>query len=186
LPEFQDRVVALLLSVRPLQEGPVVLKSATDTEISEFEKVNQLKIPGELLSWLRVCNGAMVNPGCLYGIGFPLDVNMSWYLNEYPVWRRRGWYPIASDGCGNLYMFDSSTEISSTSTSPVFFLDQSDFSVPSCVVASGLLKFLFFLFQSELIAGEGGDVYWPMTKSAVLEIDPALEECDMPLPWDLA
>ena len=185
MSDLQSEVLERLIRVRPLQDGAVHPRGAADDEIQRFEDEMNVNLPSELRSWLKVCDGALVNPGCVYGLNFPADVNIGWYLREYPGWAQRRWFPIASDGCGDIYILDCEYLTPSTSTHPVVFLDQSDFAEPSYIVASGLLRFLFFLFESEIVADRGGEVFWPTCRDKVVAVDPAIEETTLPLPWNL-
>jgi len=185
--KIEDQVIELLHQVRPLDQRPVQVIPATDEDLRRFEQVHGMNLPNELKSWFRHCDGANVNPGGLDSL-FPKHeiVCLDWHFKQYPAWKEWGWFPLASDGCGNLYIMMSQITIPSTGTHPVFFLDQSDFEKPDYVVASGVWKFLYFVLQSEVLHDQGKHEYWPFDKVGVLAVDPALAECrEIPLPWEV-
>ena len=184
---IEDQVIELLHQVRPLDQRPVQITAATDEELRRFEQIHGINLPSELKLWFQRCNGANVNPGGLDSL-FPRHevVCLDWHFKQYPAWKERGWYPLASDGSGNLYIMTSQTIIPSTGTHPVCFLDQCDFEKPRYAVASGVWKFLHFLLQNEVLHEQGRNEFWPFDKQAVLAADPALAECrDIPLPWEI-
>jgi hypothetical protein len=65
----------------------------------------------------------------------------------------------------------------------VYFIDpyqDGGYGVPTYAVASGLWRFLWFLFRSEL-----GDRSWPFDRAAVLVADPELAGVrGARLPWE--
>jgi hypothetical protein len=181
-------VMRLLRVVRPLGDGPVRAAPVSADDTLRFERKYDLDLPAELKAWLRRCDGAAVNPGGIY----PLfsrsseEVSIDWYLTSYPEWRARGWLPVASDGCGDVYVLATSLG-APHGTHPVFFLDQADWETPAYLVASGLWRFLFLLLKSEVLHANGERVYWPFDREAVLAEDPDLASCrGIPLPWDVA
>ena len=175
---------------------------ASDSQIGGFETKASIKLPQEILEWMGVCNGALVKPG---GI-FSLTEIISSYSN-IPKWLENGWIPMASDGCGDYYVLDTRGKISTTSTHPIYFIDQKDYNRADYIVASGLWKFLRFLLEDEILSSENpidpstdpwdddlqtwinpnSKVYWPFNKNKVLEFDPdlAFYEGNVPFPWDL-
>ncbi len=184
---IEDEVIELLHRVRSLDQRPVQITPATDENLRRFEQIHGMCLPCELKSWFRLCDGANVNPGGLESL-FPKNepVCLDWHFKQYPAWKERGWFPLASDGCGDLYVMTAHTIISSTGTHPVCFLDQSDFTKPQFAVASGVWKFLYLLLQTEVLRDQGKEVFWPFHKESVLAVDPALAECkDTLLPWEI-
>jgi len=184
----KDAVAQLLRQVRTLNNKPLQIVPATDDQIHTFEVAHRVEMPEELKAWLRLCNGAAVNPGGLYSLfsDQPNRVSMDWYLQNYPAWRQKNWFPIAGDGCGDVYVLMGNIKLLSTGTHPIGFLDQSDFSEPEYVVASGVWRFLHFLLQNQMLSDAGKDRYWPFDEKTVLAIDPDLVQCkEVPLPWDL-
>ncbi len=197
-------VVSLLKEVKPLGET-LVLEPVTIAQVEEFEQKFRLELPIELKEWLFIANGANVNPGGVFGLkDFAQDY--SWH----PNWLSKKWIPIASDGCGDSWILACGETISSSSTHPVFFIDQCDLDKPAYVVASGLWKFLRFLLEDEIIHQKFPPVldtesenwhesmrnrlhdstrrdYWPFTKEMVLQNDPCLNDYTgvVPFPWDL-
>jgi len=184
---IEDQVMELLHRVRSLDRRPVQITPATDEDLQRFEQIHGIRLPKELKSWFRRCDGANVNPGGLESL-FPKNqpISLDWHFRQYPAWKERGWFPVASDGCGDLYVMTARTIIPSTGTHPVCFLDQSDFTKPRYAVASGVWKFLYLLLQTEVLRDEEREDYWPFSKEFVLAADPALAECkDVPLPWGM-
>lgn len=184
---IERQVKEWILKVKPLDDQPVLIMPATNEELENFERFHDFVLPSEVKSWLRQCNGASINPGGFYSLfgKDDDDVSIDWHLNEFPDWKRRGWIPIAGDGCGDVYILDSSIFIPSTGTHPVFFLDQADYDMPNYVVASGLWKFLFFILENEIRRQQGLDAYWPFEKVKVVVKDPQIVECPgIPMPWE--
>jgi hypothetical protein len=184
---IEDDVIELIYEVKPLGGRPVHVVSASEDELKRFERVHNLVLPEEIKSWFRRCNGGSVNPGGLFSLFNKEGVDsLDWYFKQYPDWKAKGWFPIASDGCGDLYVFAAQITTPGSGGHPVFFLDQSDFSKPRYPVASGLWKFLYFLLENELLHDKGLDGYWPFDKEAVLAVDPDLAQCPIvPLPWEI-
>jgi hypothetical protein len=200
----RDEALALLDQVPRDPSGTWPPTGASAWEIREFARRNDLRIPPELEDWLAICNGAGVGPGGLYGIE---EIDRE--LEYRPIWRRRGWIPLANDGSGNDYIFviRNPPELSG----PVFFLDHSGGEldpevldrVPTYVVASGLWTFLRFLFLSEVATRNNHKLikkrddgtydfsecvrfYWPFDRERVLEADPDLKKYrgTIPLAWE--
>lgn len=184
--EIEDKVIEMIQQVRPIGDTPVRVMPATDTEIKAFENAHGFILPDEVRSWFRRCDGANIRPGGLDSL-FPKDhvVCLDWHFKRYPEWKSKGWIPLASDGCGDLYVLTKDVLVPATGTHPVFFLDQADFAKPDYVVASGVWRFLFFLLEDELLRERGEAGYWPFDRERVLALDPALGECrGIPLPWE--
>jgi len=185
---LKSKVVDLLHQVRPLGNRPVQNNPASGEQLLAFEQAHGLILPVEIKEWFNCCNGAEVNPGGIYSLSsLGEEASLGWYLENYPEWKENKWFPIASDGCGDLYIMAAKTTIPSTGTHPICFLDQSDFVRPQYAVSSGLWKFLYLLLHTEILNEQGGIAYWPFNKEAVLAVDPALAECrDIALPWEIA
>ncbi len=184
---IEDDVMQLVQQVRPLGDHAVEIVPATEDQLNSFERDHRLTLPPELKAWFRRCNGADVNPGGLDSL-FPREhvVCLDWHFKQYPQWKKKGWFPLGSDGCGDVYILTSQIIIPSTGTHPVFFLDQADFEQPQYAIASGLWKFLYFLLENEIRSDAGRERYWPWNKEAVLAVDPHLAECrGVPLPWEI-
>ncbi len=143
----------------------------TDEAIDAFEARHGLILPLELREWLRFTNGPSVGAGRTRGIRTTNpanDIEALWL----PGWRRRGWIPIASDGCGSHYVLATRPE--DGPGHPVFFLDHErqqdeDRSTPTYVCASCLWSFLCFYLMED-----GGVEGWPFNRYMVLADDPAL------------
>src|SRR6266498_519213 len=184
---IEDDIIELLHKVRPLDRRPLQIVPASEEELRRFERIHGMTLPGELKSWFRHCNGANVNPGGLESL-FPRNetVCLDWHFKQYPAWKQKGWFPLGSDGCGDLYIAMTQITIPASGTHPICFLDQSDFAKPRYAVASGVWKFLYMLLQTQVLHDQGKEVYWPFSKAAVLDVDPALGECrELPLPWEI-
>jgi hypothetical protein len=158
----------------------------TDEDINEYERKHDIYIPKEFREWLLIGNGILVEPGAVFGINLPDNTfELSRRLNRYLFWRFRGWLPISTDGCGSYYVMDTKTKIKTTH--PIYFIDLCDFEKPDYVVASGLWKFLYFLFSRQIIACSYEELkkYWPFNKECVIAEDPDILLCTTaPLPWE--
>jgi hypothetical protein len=179
---IQDDVIDLMLRLKPLQSS-LKLVPATEDELHAFEMAHSVKLPCELRELFRRCNGANVNPGGLESLYW-----LDWHFKQYPKWKEAGWYPVASDGSGDLYFLNTTISVPSTGTHPVCYMDQTDFSKLNYVMASGLWRFLHFLFEDEYLSQSGIDRYWPFDREKVMEFDPEIEACGgkgLPLPWEL-
>jgi cell wall assembly regulator SMI1 len=201
---LREEVVSLMKEVKPLGDH-VILRPATESQITAFEQKFHLEIPTELREWLLFTNGANVNPGGFLGVE-----EFGKYYEWHPNWWSNNWIPVASDGCGNNWVLSCGELILSGQTHPVLFLDQSDVESPAYIVASGLWQFLRFVFEDEIIhqkfppaldtQNEGWyermqqrlrdpnrKDYWPFTKDKVLQKDPCMNDYTgaAPFPWDL-
>lgn len=146
---------------------------ASDREIEEFQDRNALVLPESLREWLKICNGACVGPGGVYGLraDFRL-IDIDTIFGLYPEWEVKKWIPVAGDGCGNHYLLLPDESV-------CFFDTQCDPAKAMYLVGSSLSHFLVFLFRREL--GEGG---WPFDSMYVLTHDPEISRCGAaPKPW---
>lgn len=184
---IKQEVLDLLHQVRPLGSRSVQNAPVSEEQLKAFEEEHSLVLPSELREWFKCSNGASVNPGGLYSLfSQGKEASLDWYLNSYPDWKSNGWFPVASDGCGDLYMMTAQSIVPSSATHPVCFFDQSDFTKPQYAVASGLWAFLYQLLQTEVLRDQGKTAYWPFNKTAVLAVDPPLAECrEIALPWEV-
>jgi hypothetical protein len=106
-------------------------------------------------------------------------------MESEPLWRERGWIPVAGDGNGNYYVLDSHT--GGPGSHPVYFLDhETDLAKPEYVVASNLWHFLRFLLKREVEGPQARAASWPFNQRLVLEADPELAAYAgvAPLPWE--
>lgn len=183
--QLEAEVLRLLHLVRPLGNAPIRPRRAASLDLLAFERKHQLELPYELKAWLRHCDGAAVSPGGVYSL-FTRGpcASMDWFLGEYPAWRDRGWLPVAGAGCGDIYVLASQL-VSPGGTHPVFFLDQADWDRPAYLVASGLWRFLYRLFRSEIEPRPLAA--WPFDRAAMQLEDPELAVCrGIRLPWEPA
>jgi cell wall assembly regulator SMI1 len=145
-----------------------------------------MAVPSELREWLFVCNGANVNPGGIYGLGSAgSSISIETFLSREPLWIKKHWLPIANDGSGDYYVVAANDLVPGCGTTPVLFLDQSDYTLPAYVVASSLKHFLWFILTNELLFQQGRKRFWPFDKNEVLAVDPALINYhSAPLAWN--
>ena len=154
---------------------------ATESQIDDLERNLQMTLPAELRLWLLFCNSPVIGHAGVFGIA---RRSSGWGIEQYyrsrPQWEGKGWIPIATDSCGDLYAIDVSNEIDGLH--PIYFFDQADENHPDYLVASCLWTFLYFLLEKA-----GGKDYWPFEKEQVLAIDPPMEKYvgSTPFPWDL-
>lgn len=183
---LEHAVVKLSRDITKIAHGSSFSRAATVGEISRFQKCHNTTLPFEAKRWFGWHNGANLSIGGLYSLfsSGRDDCSINWYLNEFPEWKKKGWLPIANDGCGDLYILVASITISGTETHPIVFLDQSD-DYPSYLVASGLWQFLLFFFEKEILIQREQSSYWPFDKERVISLDPKILECkEIPLPWE--
>lgn len=152
-------------------------------EILKFETDNGLKLLPELKEWLHVFNLSeksqiFTSTPILYDakqIQESFDIGKDIY-REYG-WVQKNWIPIASDGCGNLYILGQiKPEIKEI---PVFFMDMiSSAPEPDYVVASDLWHFLKFVFMKSIHEFSSPErmFFWPLENlEEALKIDKSLK-----------
>ncbi|HEX3628443.1 MAG TPA: SMI1/KNR4 family protein [Verrucomicrobiae bacterium] len=183
---IEDKVLELVNNLSDFKGERVAAAPATDEQIIKFERIHELKLPCEIRELLKCYNGISLGPSTFYPLFSKSkdDCSMDWYLRERPEWSKKGWMPIADDGCGDVFILATSLLIPSTGTHPVFFLDQAE-DAPTYVVASGVWRFLFFFLENERFYQRKQLSYWPFDKEKVVAIDPKIVECKgIPLPWE--
>ena len=176
MDSIRERTLRLLERVS-WPPGESRMTGATLPSIREFGRRTQMVIPQDLEEWLQVVNGARIGPGGVLGIQTPDSYcDIETVLAGYPEWRKRGWLPIAGDGCGNFYVV-----LANMHSAPVVFIDTiADYLHPAYIVASGVWIFLWFLLGAEL-----GETEWPFSEEFVTRTDPAIVEFGVaPLPWE--
>jgi hypothetical protein len=158
-----------LIQAVPREPNSAVPPGATSNQLEMLQKRVPFPVPPELLDWLGICNGPVVGPGGLFGIGnVAKHVSIDEILALYPNWKERKWLPVAGDGCGNYYVLVCSAEFGKGN--PVVFVDTGvDSRRPQFVVASGLFRFLEQLLLKEL--GKSG---WPFSREHVMTTDPEI------------
>lgn len=172
-----ERIDALLSQV-PGPPGEPLPSGLTEEEVSGFEARVGLTLPPEQAALLRLSNGPCVGPGGLFGVRPALDfLDIERLYEAHPVWRERGWVPVAGDGCGNHYV-----AVPRGGQWPVVFIDTMETPErPVFVVASGVWKFVRALLEKEL-----GPTGWPFDEAEVTSSDPFITRfADLfPLPWN--
>lgn len=97
-----------------------------------------------------------------------LDIESYYKEDLFPEWLRKGWIPIASDGCGGYFVV--ATRASNGLGNPIFFVAPSrSIEEPDYVAASDLWHFLRFYLGHEF-----GERDWPHNRDFVLAKDPEL------------
>lgn len=171
--------VIAIMHKAPMPPGESLPPGASDDSISKCEQRLGVTFPQSLRSWLRTCNGPCVGPGGITGIKKSRkSQDIEAILGNHPNWLRKGWIPVAGDGCGNYYTIAGTGEFGCGE--PVLFLDcMENESVPAFVVASNLQRFLTFLLRREL-----DQIAWPYDRTTVEHEDPEiLSVRNIPLPW---
>ena len=167
-----------LCSPVPWPPGGPRAGPATDDQIATAEVRVGRRFPSQFREFLKYLNGPCIGPGGILGVEAAREgLDLCRILSDYPEWNRRGWLPVAGDGCGNYYVLVLSEE----GESPVAFIDTaSSPETLAYVVASDFWHFVTFLLQAEL-----RKTPWPFSRADVLRDDPSLAECQVaPLPWD--
>ncbi len=152
-------------------------RQLTEKELSDSEERLGYRLPGDLVTWLTFCNGAMVGPGGMYGLSCD-DLDIVATMEELPLLLENRWFPVANDGCGNIFVYMPFYD--QHDLKPVFFADMSREldSSENYFVASNLA--IFFLFSREL-----RQIRWPFDRATVLKLDSRLEELPADrLPWE--
>lgn len=165
----------ILLPADPMSHGP---KGAERSVIENAESRLGISFPQQLRDWLGVCNGALLGPGGLYGVGCEIDeIDIIVLFQQNDFWKQNYLLPIAGDGCGNDYAI-----LTCVDSSPVVFIEHSAVNRerPQYVVGSDVFHFLRNLFRREL-----GISRWPFNRTEVLLSDPKIQSFKgIPLPWD--
>jgi hypothetical protein len=130
--------------------------------------------PPDLELWLGRCNGLDLDDGTwLLGWGSQLsEMNrMENVFELYPEFSRMGWWPVASDGCGNYWVLTGDG---------VGFVDcAEDPGRVAYVVASSLERFLV-PFLLPFLDRHG----WPFDETTVGEWDPHVIGVNLIKPWE--
>lgn len=158
---------------KPLAAGisPNVLAAA--------ERRIGMRLPGAVRRWLLRTNGPLVGPGGFCGIWrSERSLDIERLVSEHPVWRRNGWIPVASDGCGNYYL-----TLNGEDDPPVGFWEATCSDNVSYVVASSFLLFIRLLLEKE----SGKHLRWPFSLAETQALDPGLLSLrdQWPLPFSL-
>lgn len=178
--ELKDLVKDLARRVPSDPSKPVLPPGTTDAEIDGFETRTGISVPPMLKDWLKFTNGPCIGAGGVRGLCTPYPADgIEHYYDIFPEWCRRGWIPIAGDGCGDYYVVATRDE--DGPGQPVFFIDcHLDENQPAYVVASDFLHFLEFYLGREL--EDGG---WPFHRDFVIGRDPQLEYyTTVPRAWE--
>jgi cell wall assembly regulator SMI1 len=176
--DIEAEVRALLERVPRSPDHPAP-GGADPAEIEALGGRLGMPLPAELAAWLAVCRGEPIACGGVYGIRPDLDyADLEAALALQPEWLDSGWLPVAGDGCGNHYVLLTK----GPRTGFVGFIDTAaDPDRIDYLVASGLWRFLRFLFEEDL--GRKG---WPFDRNLVLAEDPNLTTAPADLlPWNV-
>lgn len=180
---IEDEVLALVHKVPRAPEASIPSGLSAEA-IAALAARLQHPIPPELQSWLLRCNCPPVGPGGLFGV-CPDDPSqdIEAHYRRFPLWRNKGWIPVAGDGCGNFYVLDLNTR--TRSGHPILFLDHENSveevcDTPSYVVASSLWPFLRYILLAEKKAA-----YSIWKEHEALREDPGLaDNVGIPRPWE--
>lgn len=178
---LSERVKELARKVPSDPSDPGLPEGLSDSDIKDFEHRNEIVVPTSLHEWLKFTNGPSIGAGGVRGIRtrYP-EYDIEHYYKRHPLWLRRGWIPIAGDGCGNHYVVATRDE--DGPGNPVFFIDcHMDKSQPAYVVASDIWHFFKSYLSREVM-----EIGWPFDPAYVLREDPSLAEYSkVPKPWEL-
>lgn len=138
-------------------------------------------MPDDLRKWLELTNAPLVGLDGFFGIrpASGRQYDMETYYDMFPHWKRSGYVPLASDGCGSYFVMPTRREFGDGY--PVMFMDHADgLTAPSHIVASSLERFVEFSVRRA--SGEEG---WPFDRQYVVVRDPDILKFEgLPLPWD--
>ena len=125
---------------------------ATDRDIDAVALFFGVDYLGILEVWLAGCRGPFLVSQPIVGFGATKRPGDFFHyrdiLESHPDWVDFGWVPIASDGCGNFYIYPLKT--GDEHYRPIFLVYAESPTEPSQVVASNLLRFILRLLRSEL------------------------------------
>lgn len=150
---------------------------ASEEAIDSFCRAHSMKLPLDLLTWLRFTNGPVIGPGRTFGVGTGAkwgDAALA--LARHAGWAEAGYFPLANDGCGNYFLVD-------THCGCVGLVDPMvDGDAFAWLVGTSTLRFLEGLFAAEL----EGAVFPPPSRDAMIAHDPSIERFRRlaPMPWD--
>jgi len=151
---------------------------ASAEQIAAFEQGTGLAMPRELSEWLFLCNGTRAGEGGLFGVdSCEAHLSIGWMLELYPEWKKRGWFPVGSDGCGNYYVMCRDSVADSW---PISFIDTGvNPESLAYAVGSSVGHFLLFILEEQ-----HEQMNWPFDKDFVLDRDPEFAKITIaPLPW---
>src|SRR5579885_3673948 len=180
---IEEEVLALVHRAPRAPEDAIPGGASLET-IEAFEARLGRPIPSELRAWLLRCNCPPIGPGGLFGLcpeNDYLDIEAHYRL--HPLWREKGWIPVAGDGCGDYYVLDLNHR--TRSGHPILFLDWENSIEDVCdtttyVVASSLWPFLRYILLAELKSA-----YDLWDEREALREDPGLaDDVGVPRPWE--
>lgn len=166
-------VIDLLERVR-VEKNITVADGCDDDEIDQVSDYLAEPDLGDLPVWMLITKGPILLSMPLLGFADcsgpekspPFHFQNAW--KEHSEWRRRGWVPVGSDGCGNYFLY--SVRKGFGDFYPVFFVDLlEDKRRPAFFVATNLFHFLVLALSGEL-----EDLDDPFSRRRVLGQDPAL------------
>jgi hypothetical protein len=147
-----DELLEYLRSVRGIHipgSATTIDKQAVQTRFGQTQLF-------ELELWLIMTKGPVLISTPILGFGKgQRPVKQFHYeeaLENYPEWEELKWVPIASDGCGNYYVFPLTHDYGEYRPVLKILVSEST-TEPAYVAASNLLLFLKRLIEAEL----GGD-----------------------------
>ena len=156
--------------------------------IAGFTRRTGIQLPIDVVKWLRISNGA----AGFFGIKAESEGrDIEWLWRRFhPVWRKKRWIPIGSDGFGNFYVRVATRKM----VVGVYFVEGMNSDELGYAVASDTLHFVQFSLDNESrFAATSTELSyperfpWPFDKRFVLAHDPNIVECRAaPLPWETA
>ncbi|MCP4536461.1 MAG: SMI1/KNR4 family protein [Chloroflexi bacterium] len=175
----KGEVLALLRKV-PAPPEDSLPAGASNAALQDAESTNGILFPPKLRDWLSTSNGACVGPGGLVGIDINRDSHdLAAIFDNYPIWRDKGWIPVAGDGCGNYYVVATRNDYGAGE--PVLFVDANETpDEPAFIAASDTWLFLKFLLSKEV-----GESRWPFNEAEVVTSDPDIVSFEnVCFPWN--
>jgi len=168
-----------LLRAAFLRDDPA-LSAVADHECEAFSERTGIPLPDGIRAWLRILNGGYTGAGELLGINPGReDLNIESTYEAFPVWKAKGWIPIASDRFGNYYVVPTRQEYGAGF--PVLFVDtMHSLHEPAYIVASNMEHFLPYFLEDAL-----GVHVFVFSKDYFLERDPKLRDyTNVPFIWE--
>ncbi|MDR2644278.1 MAG: SMI1/KNR4 family protein [Planctomycetaceae bacterium] len=189
--DYKTTILRILRKLRLLGRTTdlCINKGLSPNEIDIYCESNDLILPKEVKFWLSLCNGIHIGKKDIpitFGEFYGLNLKKSGYfcmdimsdLIAHPHWKKSGYIPLCSDGCGSMYMLVPKN-YNNKILYPVGFFDHSDSREnlcdnPSQILVSNFLTFVDFALTNEICIRryKNYDISMPFSKNIIMKHDP--------------